>query len=320
MGPILSSEQIHNIAVDLLSMSRDDAFMRIGGMQVSEPDRKRIIAEYEELSPPDALPLLTDHEINEIVGELMQLYPEKALATIKALNIFEVDRNRISTAYKAAAASLPPPIPSAAYVGSPPVVNSAHSSGNIIYSKQKKRPVARWLIVLVVLFGIIAAFAILSSSQTSNPPANDAASAPSPSFDVPEASPRPNFSTTESESGRFLAPLDITVPDGDNYYYIVLISKHDNSVGMTIFMHPGSQHEFLAPIGTYDIYVASGEKWYGYKHLFGPDGSYSKLDSTFRFSEDSEGYNGHALELEEQVGGNLESTDLNYGTFFGYTE
>lgn len=109
MGPILSNEQIHNIAVDLLEMSRDDAFMRIGGMQVSDADRKRIITEYNELygaqhtETPQPMPQET---IREIVSELVAMNcDEEARDYIAALEVTDEDRATITELYEKTAAA-----------------------------------------------------------------------------------------------------------------------------------------------------------------------------------------------------------------------
>lgn len=111
MGPILTSEQIHNIAADLLEMSRDDAFLRIGGMQVSDADRRRIISEYNELydahhiEAPRALP---QENIKTIVSELVAMnYDEKARDYIAALKVTDEDRATITELYEKAVAALP---------------------------------------------------------------------------------------------------------------------------------------------------------------------------------------------------------------------
>lgn len=109
MGPILTSEQIHNIAVDLLEMPRDDAFMRIGGMQVSDADRRRIITEYNELygaqhtGTPRPMPQET---IREIVSELVAMNcDEEARDYIAALEVTDEDRATITELYEKTAAA-----------------------------------------------------------------------------------------------------------------------------------------------------------------------------------------------------------------------
>lgn len=52
---------------------------------------------------------------------------------------------------------------------------------------------------------------------------------------------------------------------------------------MTIFVQGGSTLERKVPFGNYIVKYASGEKWYGYRHLFGPSTAYSKADETFNF-------------------------------------
>jgi hypothetical protein len=75
--------------------------------------------------------------------------------------------------------------------------------------------------------------------------------------------------------------------------------------------------ENLVPLGTYRLRYASGETWRGETHLFGPGDlkSYSASESIFTF-EVSGGYvNGYTVELIQQVGGNMDTRNINLSEF-----
>ena len=63
--------------------------------------------------------------------------------------------------------------------------------------------------------------------------------------------------------------------------------------------------EVDVPLGTYTVKYASGGKWYGYKHLFGPNASYSKAATPFNFYASGSKYLGNTITLYTVPGGNL---------------
>lgn len=69
-----------------------------------------------------------------------------------------------------------------------------------------------------------------------------------------------------------------------------------------IYVKAGSTVQMQIPLGEYEIYYATGDKWYGEDALFGEDTVYSKCDDTFVFSQ---AY-GWTLELTPIINGNLD--------------
>jgi len=138
-------------------------------------------------------------------------------------------------------------------------------------------------------------------------------SQPSPSF---TAVPVPfNGKTQNYISGEYIAPLEIVLPHDDLYYYILLKDFISEEKTVSIFLHPNVTKEVLVPCGTYEMFVACGDTWYGYDHLFGEAGGYSKLDGTFRFYEDREYIMGHTIELEPVSNGNLDNIPIDMTEF-----
>jgi hypothetical protein len=111
-----------------------------------------------------------------------------------------------------------------------------------------------------------------------------------------------------------LAPFEIKSPIGMNY----LIKLDDSQTGVpiqTIFIRGGTSVEIDVPLGTYTVKYASGDKWYGYKHLFGPDASYSKASTLFRFHSEAGKYVGHTITLYKVPNGNLHIANIKADEF-----
>lgn len=103
-----------------------------------------------------------------------------------------------------------------------------------------------------------------------------------------------------------LCPLTVEVTD-ENSYYIFLDSTTTQYNDMAFMVSPSSSAEVLVPLGTYEIYYASGETWYGEEVLFGSSTSYNKCEGTFDFYDDGEYYQGWTLELYMQDEGNMDT-------------
>ena len=69
------------------------------------------------------------------------------------------------------------------------------------------------------------------------------------------------------------------------------------------------------PFGTYVVKYASGQKWYGYKHLFGPNTAYNKADSTFAFRREGNQIKGFSITLYAVEGGNLSTLPIKPNDF-----
>ena len=74
-----------------------------------------------------------------------------------------------------------------------------------------------------------------------------------------------------------IAPFAIHGGTGVNYF-IKLISTSSRRTVMSVFVRSGTTVEVDVPLGNYELRYASGETWYGHKHLFGQDTAYSKAD------------------------------------------
>ena len=63
-------------------------------------------------------------------------------------------------------------------------------------------------------------------------------------------------------------------------------------------------------LGTYEVRYPSGDKWYGYEYLFGPETSYSKADKTFTFRVEGNQVSGFTITLYKATDGNLHTSPI----------
>lgn len=130
-----------------------------------------------------------------------------------------------------------------------------------------------------------------------------------------------------------LAPFSVTAPSGSGIYVVLdpysfsgcteyqdtysaeYLSSQAKKAELRFFVRGGSTVEMDVPLGKYHVYYATGDTWYGAKHLFGPDTRYYKCDSTFDFTSDDEGYNGWTLTLTAVYNGNLDTDQVDAEDF-----
>jgi hypothetical protein len=89
-----------------------------------------------------------------------------------------------------------------------------------------------------------------------------------------------------------------------------LADAYSDADVLTVFVHGGSTVQIDVPLGTYIVKHAAGTKWYGYKHLFGPETSYSKADETFRFERNGYQVTGYTITLYTVLHGNLQTSAI----------
>lgn len=103
------------------------------------------------------------------------------------------------------------------------------------------------------------------------------------------------------------APLKIGTRSSDGNY-VVKIEGWDNREFVSyVFIRRGSTAELAVPLGSYRLKFASGDRWYGLDHLFGPSTSYSYVRERMDFTRSGNSLMGHRIELIPQVGGNLKT-------------
>ncbi|PWU16351.1 MAG: hypothetical protein C5B50_13820 [Verrucomicrobia bacterium] len=138
--------------------------------------------------------------------------------------------------------------------------------------------------------------------------------APEPIFSEPEQPfPNPgalNFSYSFASYNGTTAPLKVTTKPSDGYYVMKLVDWGSGEFVANYFINSGSTLSVDVPLGSYKLKFASGSRWYGLKHLFGPSTQYSYIPQRMDFYLSGDYAEGHRIELIPQVGGNLETRDM----------
>lgn len=115
-----------------------------------------------------------------------------------------------------------------------------------------------------------------------------------------------------------VAPLTIKT-SGAGGYYIRLEPLGDLEAQlfnlMAFYVEGGNNAEVLVPLGTYEIYYATGETWFGETYYFGMNTQYYKCDETFEFTQDPQTVTGYTLTLYPVTGGNMDTDPISKEDF-----
>jgi hypothetical protein len=136
---------------------------------------------------------------------------------------------------------------------------------------------------------------------------------------IPPAAPLPSAlnevpanGDTENLTGRSAgSPFSVTVPAGDEYYYVILRNTSDNKIAVTLFVYAGKTVQINVPIGDYRMYYACGKTWHGKDDLFGAETTKQKADQILNFTADS----GLSVVLIKQTNGNLSTSEASSSDF-----
>lgn len=108
------------------------------------------------------------------------------------------------------------------------------------------------------------------------------------------------FTSNEDNNSQF------TIKASPSYSHVIKIyEESSDKLFIMFFVRAGDEVEIIIPSGSYEIRVASGEKWYGISKFFGKDTSVAVLDKIFRVTEGG----GFEITLQSVNNGNL---DQNY--------
>lgn len=135
-----------------------------------------------------------------------------------------------------------------------------------------------------------------------------------PIFNEPERALPPHGDITWHSSGEPVAPLVIRSSRG-SHYVVKLTDYFSGQDTLSVFIHGGVTANLDVPLGKYRIKYASGERWYGPTHLFGPETAYSRADSSFDFSLTGNQVSGYTLTLYKVIDGNLHTSRISPDEF-----
>jgi hypothetical protein len=164
-----------------------------------------------------------------------------------------------------------------------------------------------FVIIVVCILGWLLFHDSSEPNRRSYSPTPRKAAPVLPSY--PEQSLPYNGAVQKFTTSELIAPLEIRGGSGSNYL-VKLVNAYTKDPIMTIFVHSGSTATVDVPLGNYEFRYASGEKWYGYKYLFGPNTSYSKADKTFDFIDTGSQISGYTITLYKVSNGNLRTSRI----------
>lgn len=179
------------------------------------------------------------------------------------------------------------------------------------------------LFLLLAIPLVIVFSQIESSSSRPSAPAGTPASRPSRAPEVPvvNTQPLPPVQATP-ESGRVRrhsygsgeAPLRIETRSGAHYILKMVDATTGQDV-LDVFIQGGNSVDIDVPFGSYIVRYASGDVWYGYHDLFGPETSYSQADQRFVFERIGNQVSGYTITLYRVHNGNLRTKNISAHDF-----
>ncbi len=125
----------------------------------------------------------------------------------------------------------------------------------------------------------------------------------------PEYALPDNGMTVVSTGERQIARFKVSAPEGA-HYWVKLVDATTSTPVVAMFVRAGSTAEVKVPVGSYVIKYASGNKWYGTTHLFGPDTAYGKANEPMRFWVEGNIIHGHSMTLYKVRNGNLRTETI----------
>lgn len=227
-----------------------------------------------------------------------------------------------------AEAKAPPPPPSSP----PPQTNTSADTNSSNYHsrsrvRSKSEKIIRSLLGIAVVIVFSCVIAVFSGEDTpEHSTSND-----SPTVSQVEQ----KADTDDSQTGGKLLPLSEPLPAngeilfengwdrvapftvvtrGDENFFIKLKNISGSEI-LTFFVRAGETVDIDVPLGTFMLYYATGETWYGEENLFGETtGRYRAVD-LFDFYEEDGYVNGWTVELYLQTNGNLDTEPISADEF-----
>jgi hypothetical protein len=170
-----------------------------------------------------------------------------------------------------------------------------------------KRQQAFIYAVCIVVCGLGLIAAIGANAELSRYTPRPAPSVVMPSY--PEQSMPYSGAIRTWTSAERIAPFEIKAAPG-RHHVVKLVNAYTRAPVLTVFVRGGTTVQVEVPLGTYEVRYASGETWYGYEYLFGPQTSYSKADKTFTFQVIGNQISGFTITLYKVPHGNLHTSPI----------
>lgn len=97
----------------------------------------------------------------------------------------------------------------------------------------------------------------------------------------------------------------------ENAYLIKVIDSVTKETIYEIFMQPENKVTIPLMLGEYELYLASGKKWFNEIDHFGVNTIYSRLDKKFIIDMNGDQISGWTIQLQVRKDGNLKSEKMN---------
>ena len=125
----------------------------------------------------------------------------------------------------------------------------------------------------------------------------------------------PDNGTTWTYNNEEKVARFVVAADAYDHHWVKLVDAVTDAPVVAVFVRAGSKTEIKVPLGNYAVRYASGQKWYGPTHLFGPDTSRTKVAGAMRFWAEGEVVHGHSITLYRVSGGNLRTERISASEF-----
>ena len=168
------------------------------------------------------------------------------------------------------------------------------------------------LIAAIIIIPIY--FLFFSDNSTDKPAVETKPGSEKNILDLTPLNPPLHGSIKTNINSEIIAPFEIKT-DSAKYYLVKLEDTDDNSKYFIIFIYGGRTVHVNVPLGKYVMKYCNGNKWYGYKELFGPAGSYNKSTDLFNFDRSNNRANGYTITLYAVTSGNLKTRPINRKDF-----
>lgn len=106
-------------------------------------------------------------------------------------------------------------------------------------------------------------------------------------------------------------PLKIYTPKGYDSHYFKIYDAKNGELALRVYVREGDSITVYLPAGSYRIRYCTGDTWYGYDHLFGPEGQYVRFEEVIHMKKN----NRYTLTLYQDSDANMEANPIAYDKF-----
>lgn len=182
-----------------------------------------------------------------------------------------------------------------------PTVSKNIPTSQVGENKKSKKPI----IFIIVAIIAIALAAVLFSQPVNTPPppaSNNSVSTLTPVWEP--------VSGSVLESNRVQCDSSLTVSASSGNACVVRVKYPTGNTVLSFYVRAGETATVDVPARPLQVFFASGDTWYGFDNLFGPETQYSKDDDVLDFGEYTYEYT-----LYPVTNGNFSQTPIDASDF-----